>query len=422
MSNSLVPGVGEQANQLLNGVESAKVEEQAENTNAIISSLMENFGPELVYEYSHYFATYIASWLSPLLLLLAIVYAIAINQFQLITSSQGRTAEVLYNAIFYGLVLSLYFMLGFYAFEWFNALYGIGGESGDLKALTTEMDRLYSIVQDRDESFMGWGDIFKLPAFLVVWGFYYASYLFLVAMIIMMRFAHAALFGVVYVWGTIAIPLSASMAWAPVGNWAMMFTFVLLWPFVEGLMIMLISGMFTLGLERSFVETPDATQVSALFSYFSVFSVLNVVLIAVVVSAPAVTSILLVRNEALGRALVPYMAAGLAIGKFFTDIARSRTMGVTNKSIDRTLGGVAGGLAAGAALGSGVLGGGSGGEGAGSHVAASEGGAPSQKNSSPNSNGNNLEKDINRQSQYEQEDNYQGMDDQSVEESQDSNE
>ena len=253
--------------------ETADIQEQAEKSNHIMSMLLENFGTDLVYGYSHYFATYIASWLSPLLLVLAIIYAMAVNQFQLITSSKGRTAEVLYNAIFYGLVLSLYFMLGFYAFEWFNALYGIGGDSGDLRALTSEMDRLYALIEERDDDIINdWSDIFKLPGFLVVWGFYYGSYLFLVAMIIMMRFAHAALFGVIYVWGTIAIPLSASMAWAPVGTWALMFTFVLFWPFVEGLMIMLISGMFSVGIERSFEGAPDASQISALFTYYSVSS------------------------------------------------------------------------------------------------------------------------------------------------------
>ena len=76
------------------------------------------------------------------------------------------------------------------------------------------------------------------------------------------------------------------------------------------------------------------------------------------VSAPAITSILLVRNEALGRALVPYMAAGLAIGKFFTDIARSRTMGLTNKGIDNSINTVKTGVTAGAAFTGSMLAGG----------------------------------------------------------------
>ena len=336
MSNVL--GTDSLSNQVQQIVDSVKIEEQAEQSNQIITMLLEHFGTELVYEYSHHFATYIASWLSPLLLLLAIVYAFAFNQFQLITSNQGRTAEVLYNAIFYGLVLSLYFLLGMYAFEWFNALYSLGGDSGDLRALTSEMDRLYQLVEGREADVINdWSDIFKLPGFLVVWGFYYASYLFLVAMIMLMRFAHAALFGVIYVWGTIAIPLSASMQWKLVGHWLSLFSFVLFWPFVEGLMIMLISGMFTVGIERSFSGAPDASQISALFSYYSVFSVLNILLISVVLSAPAITGIILARNEGLSRALVPYLAAGLTIGKFITDIARSRATGGANKTIDKSM-------------------------------------------------------------------------------------
>ena len=271
--------------------------------------------------------------------MLAIIYAIAENQFQLITSSQGRTAEVLFNAIFYALVLSLYFMLGFYAFEWFNALYSIGVESGDLKVLASEMDRLYNIVRDREDDVINdWSDIFKLPAFIVIWGFYYASYLFLVAMIILMRFAYAALFGFIYVWGTIAISLSVSMSWSPVSVWIQIFAFVLFWLFVEGLMIMLISGMFSVGIDRSFQGAIDASQISALFAYYSVFSVLNILLIAIVTFAPAITAILIARNESLSKTLVPYMSAGLAVGKFFTDIARSRTMTMTNKSIDKSAG------------------------------------------------------------------------------------
>jgi len=258
-------------------------------------------------------STFVATVLSPVLLIIAIYTRTMETQLDGLVSG-GKWAAALRDMVGWGVVLGLYAAIGFYIIDFMNAVTAWSESIGSLSTIT----KSYSAVMQKwsDKLVMSDINIVSLlasPAVLFYGLTYYVTQVLVTFVALFLKIANVLVFGVAYIWGLIAIPISISTTFRILRGWALLMGFALLWPFITALFIALFSAPFT-DFAETIAITPGLNAAAALSNIYLLFSILHLLLIAVLIAAPFVAQGLVANTASAAGIVTPFVGAALAAG------------------------------------------------------------------------------------------------------------
>lgn len=266
--------------------------------------------PTIIYEQVGIIAKSVAMYISPILLVLAI--AIRTTQVQLDSAdSSGKWTTAFRDIFLWGTVLGLYFVAGSMISQFFNSVYGFFDSFGSIKTIAKQLGSIVEVMNANE------GDSAALSVItgsIYYWVGMIIFYLSLVAVTTILAFLHLAQalgFGLMFIYGLIAIPLTITNNIKLLQGWAKFAGFILLWPIIESIGLGIVGAMFAdTGLNMA--SGLSGTAAWAKGSVALMFTSLNIIVIMVAVASAFVTNAL-INNSSPGASLVaPFIAGAMA--------------------------------------------------------------------------------------------------------------
>ncbi len=280
-----------------------------------VTLLIADLDPRPVYAASATAARYVGATFTPVLLIIAIYLRTVGTQLEAL-AGQGRFALALRDIALWGTVLAVYFSLATVLAGFMNAIYHSLDRIGSLDLITAQLARLIAAASAKGSG-AGTvaGVIDDLAANLVkavMFVFYYLSLLVVAFLAAFLRVAQAIAYGIGFVWGLIAIPLSLAGGLRLLQPWGRFLGTVLLWPVVQALMLALFAPVFHHA-AATLVSDPAVTAADTSGMVYMLYSILNLIVSALLVAAPFVAHALMATGAVTGVA-GPFTAAAVAAG------------------------------------------------------------------------------------------------------------
>ena len=261
-------------------------------------------------------ATVVSMFITPPLLLMAIYFRIfetKLDQFG--SDAKGRWTRAVRDILIYTTVCAVYFGACQLVINFSNDIYKFSSEIG---SLSTVMDDMDAAIKERVEKRDAQTNQEKLATILFTGGglltlftgfFYYLSLLVVAFLSAFMKISHTMVFGVAFIWGLIAIPISVSKGIKLLRGWAIMSGVAFTWPLIQGLLIAMIRPVFVTALNS--LVTTDTNAGVDMMSTEMLFTVLNLIIGATIIAAPFLTQALISNAGAASAIVSPFIAAAL---------------------------------------------------------------------------------------------------------------
>ena len=258
-------------------------------------------------------AKIVASTVSPLLLVIAIYTRTMETQLDGLVSG-GRWAAAIRDMVGWGVVLGLYAMIGSYIIDLMNAIYAWGESIGSLDMLMKSYSDIMKKWSDRlNMDDLSLASLVSTPVVMFTGLAYYMTLILATFVALFFKVANVLVYGVAYIWGLIAIPMSISTTFSILRGWGLLMGLALLWPFVTSLFLAIFASLFA---NAAGIVAEDTTlnAAIALSNIYLLFSVLHLLLIAVLVASPFVAQALVANVPAAAGIVTPFVGAALAAG------------------------------------------------------------------------------------------------------------
>jgi hypothetical protein len=273
----------------------------------------------------------VAITLSPTLLLIAIFTRTMETQLDGLVGG-GKWAAALRDMTGWGVVLGLYAAIGYYVVDLFNAIYVWADGKGSLARLLSEYGSIADKMNARFDNasagstILNWS--FSLPA-AVAGLAYYLTRILADFVYIFLKVANVLVYGVAYIWGLIAIPMSISTSFRILRGWGLLLGLSLVWPLVQALLLAIFITLFA-NAGNIIANDTSLNDSLATASLYSLFAVLNLLLIAVLVAAPFIANALVANAPAAAGIVTPFVGAALAAGAGFARATEKSTGAIKN--------------------------------------------------------------------------------------------
>lgn len=251
-----------------------------------IALLIEEFSPALVWKPVGEFAEVVATRITPVLIVLAILIRGLEDQYRALTG-QARWGAALRDALVLTFITGSYFGLADLVVHFFNGVYQDLGGHASVRQLFDRTAALLVRLELRIED-QGIKAILSAGTAVFGWGLYLLTHLVLVFIHIGLRIAMAIGFGLVLIWGLIAIPVSITGTLRILQPWGRLAALMLVWPIAESLLLGLIAHPALSAIEAliSLAEPPK-------LAVYLVLAVLELVIAAALLLAPFVARALI---------------------------------------------------------------------------------------------------------------------------------
>ena len=277
--------------------------------------LIDSLDPQPVYAASAAAARYVAATFTPALLLIAI-YLRTLQTELGVLAGTGRWAQALRDIALWGTVLAVYFGAASLLAGFMNAVYHSLDRIGSLKLITAQLARLIAAANAKRS---GTGSLAGLVDDLaanlvkaVMFLFYYLTLLVVAFLAAFLKVAQAIAYGIAFVWGLVAIPLSIAAGPRLLRPWGQLLGTILLWPVVQALMLALFAPVFQHA-AGALVADPAVTAADTGGMVYLLYSILNLIVSALLVSAPFLAHALMA-SGAVGGLVGPFTTAAVAAG------------------------------------------------------------------------------------------------------------
>ena len=140
--------------------------------------------------------------------------------------------------------------------------------------------------------------------------FYYATLILVAFLTAFLKIANVMTFGIAFIWGLIAIPISISTTFRILRGWAYLLGFALVWPIVQGLLMAMFSMLFA-GSSETLMTLPDADPMLRSANIMMLFAVMHLLLGAVMVAAPFIANALVTNASAASGVVMPFVGAAV---------------------------------------------------------------------------------------------------------------
>ena len=277
--------------------------------------LIDSLNPQPVYAASAAAARYVAATFTPPLLVIAIYLRTLQTQLDALGGA-GRWAQALRDIALWGTVLAVYFGVATVLAGFMNAVYHSLDRIGSLGLITGQLASLIAAASAKRSGAGSLAGLFDdLAANLVkavMFVCYYFTLLVVAFLAAFLRVAQAIAYGIAFLWGLIAIPLSIANGLRLLRPWGQLLGTVLLWPVVQALMLALFAPVFHHA-ANALVADPQVTAADSGGMVYMLYSILNLIVSALLVAAPFVAHAL-VASGAVGGLVGPFTAAAVAAG------------------------------------------------------------------------------------------------------------
>jgi hypothetical protein len=260
-----------------------------------------------------------AKFLSPVLLVVAIMTRLMETQVDALVTG-GKYGTAVRDIMIWSFVLGAYFMIGDLIIGFFNPIYHWLDQFGSLGTVMDAFQKITdkqfaqnsALAKDRDLVDSAF-DILKSPYLLVSAMFYYGTLIMLAFLTAFLKIANVLVFGVAFIWGLIAIPVSISTTFKILRGWAYLLAFSLVWPVMQGLLLGMMAMLFTNSVD-TLQTVPDLSPIVLRSNTMMLFAVLHLLMGAVMVAAPFIANALVTNTSSAAGIVMPFVGAAIAAG------------------------------------------------------------------------------------------------------------
>ena len=142
---------------------------------------------------------------------------------------------------------------------------------------------------------------------------YYVTLVVVGFLEVFLKVANVLVFGVAFIWGLIAIPVSISTTFRILRGWGLLVAFALVWPIVQGLIMGMFSALF-INAANTLTTTPDPNGVMLVANLMLLAAVAHLLLAAVMIASPLVANALVSNASAAAGVVMPFVGAAVAAG------------------------------------------------------------------------------------------------------------
>lgn len=258
-------------------------------------------------------ATDVATYISPTLLIIAIYTRTMETQLDGLVSG-GKWAIAIRDMVGWGVVLGLYGAIGYYIIDFMNSIYGWAESKGSLDTLM----KTFSDIMQKWSDKLTMNDVslttlLSTPVVLFTGLAYYLTLILATFVAMFLKVANVLIYGVAYIWGLIAIPMSITTNFRILRGWGLLMGMALLWPFIQALFLTVFTELFK-NAANVIVADPDINTAIALSNVYMLFSVMHLLLIAVLIASPFIAQALVANAPAAAGIVTPFVGAALAAG------------------------------------------------------------------------------------------------------------
>lgn len=267
--------------------------------------------PDLLYAKAWDIAHFVATRISPVLLVVAIAIRTMTAQLDTVADGKGNWSRALRDVFVWGTVFGLYFGIVKLIGGFMSSSYTLFDSFGSLSAITDQLANAMTQLESResDTNILSTltGNAWQLFGAM----FYYLTLVAVVTIVSFFHLAQALGFGACFIFGLIAIPLAITNKISVLRGWALFFAFILMWPIMEAISLGLIGGMFGNSINAMVSGTAGEAGWEQGSAYF-LFTTLNIIIVMVIIAVPFITNAL-ISNAPAGSALVaPFVGGALA--------------------------------------------------------------------------------------------------------------
>jgi len=276
-------------------------------------SLLSSLELTPLYEVIQSYSLTVAMFVSPTLLLIAIYVRTVETQLDALVSG-GKWAAAIRDMVGWGAVLALYAAIGYFVIDFMNAIYDWAESLGSLKTMMDQFDKIVSKVEGRMKTDSPSAlDILSTPYLLFTSMMYYVTIILVQFVALFLKVANVMVYGIAYIWGLIAIPMSISTTFRLLRGWGLLMGLALVWPFVLAMSLAIFSLLFQ-NAGNILVLDQESNAAATLGSVYMLYSILNLVTIAVLVASPFIAQALVANTPAVAGVVAPFVGAALAAG------------------------------------------------------------------------------------------------------------
>ena len=278
-----------------------------------LPELLSSFDMTVLYSVAYAIAETVAKYLSPVLLLVAIYIRLMETQIDALAGS-GKYGTALRDILFWGFVLGAYYAIGALIMDFFNTIYAWLDSFGSLKATMAAYDNIMTknAVDINAKGVTALG-LLSSPYVLVSSLLYYGTLIIVAFISAFLKIANVMAFGIAFIWGLIAIPISISTTFKILRGWAYLLAMALVWPIIQALLIAMFSMLFT-NSANILMGIPDADPILRGANIMMLFAVMNLLLAAILISAPLIANALVTNSSAASGIVMPFVGAAVAAG------------------------------------------------------------------------------------------------------------
>ena len=278
-----------------------------------LAVLLTSFNMEVLFKVAYAIADVVGKYLSPVLLLMAIYMRLMETQIDALAGS-GKYGTALKDILLWGFVLGAYYAIGALVMEFFNEIYAWLDTFGSLKST---MDTYSNIMQKNTKEMAVSGitltAVVSAPYNLIAMFLYYGSLIIVAFIAAFLKIANVMAFGIAFIWGLIAIPISISTTFKILRGWAYLLALALVWPIIQALLVAMFSMLFTNSAD-TLMQISDSDPSLRAANIMMLFAVMNLLFAAILVSAPLIANALITNSSAASGIVMPFVAAAVAAG------------------------------------------------------------------------------------------------------------
>jgi hypothetical protein len=278
-----------------------------------LAVLLTSFNMEVLFKVTYAIADVVGKYLSPVLLLMAIYMRLMETQIDALTGS-GKYGTALKDILLWGFVLGAYYAIGALVMEFFNEIYAWLDTFGSLKST---METYSNIMQKNTKEMAASGitltAVVSAPYNLIAMFLYYGSLIIVAFISAFLKIANVMAFGIAFIWGLIAIPISISTTFKILRGWAYLLALALVWPIIQALLVAMFSMLFSNSAD-TLMQISDADPSLRAANIMMLFAVMNLLFAAILVSAPLIANALVTNSSAASGIVMPFVAAAVAAG------------------------------------------------------------------------------------------------------------
>ncbi len=300
-----------------------------------VVSLIQLFSAAPIYDNVQSLSLWMLTHITPVLVVIAMWVRLMETQLDGF-SGQSRYAAAVKDFLWYGFLLSVYMALGTLISYVFNTFYGMLNEKGSFEVIFTQMQTFITDINQMDKDDGGLSgtalNLMTAPATGISYFIYYISLIIVVFLLVVMRLALAVGYGLVFVWGLVAIPLSMTSNFKLLRGWGIFAAGILLWPVIEAILIWFFSPVLTAAAQE-LVSGDAKTFMLEKAGVYLLYTVLNLLIAAIVIAAPLIAGVTAANNSAMNSLVMPFAGAAMAASAATIKATRQRMVGGVKDSM-----------------------------------------------------------------------------------------